>query len=440
MNRALDFVISAAFWAMSVICLVNLNGFLRMLVGVERGFSDLLLLCCVVALAGLLRVRPFEALGISGVLILATLASYVSIGMAVAIVNGNDFRADAVGYLVRHLSSMLLIPAVAVGGRVVWNRIGGERLMRGVLLVLVAACLLVLASPWLFDIYAEPGLGGGRYSGPFGNPNEAATLACFTVALALALLRLDRLRWVAAAAFALSLGAVILTVSRTAWVTLPVLLAHGLLLCRARERKRLLGGAALACVVLLPPVLGVGANLLSDPNQRNRMLQLLEIVDTGSADGLGSRMMLWRLAAEKAVEAPLVGNGLGEMHHLEKSWFNPEGDLQGAHNQYLVLVGEAGVIALLLFVLFLATLLRRGLGRERDAPLLGAVAGWAVVIGLYGVAHHGLLVQRACCFVIGLGCAVAAAHTRWAAPRRPAASRANRQPMLYAPARRPEPT
>ena len=421
MNRLLDGLIVAAFWALGVICLLNLNDFARLLFGVERLFSGPLLLCCLVSLTGLLRVRPFEALGTSGVLILAALASYVGIGMAMDIVNGSDPRWEAVSYLVRHLSSMLLIPAAAIGARVAWDRMGGERLLKGVLLLMAVTCALVVASPWLFEIYVvRPFDLGGRFYGSFSNPNESAVVAGSAAVLALAFLRTGRTPWLAAGSLALALAALALTFSRTVWLALPAAVAHALLASRPGERRRLAGGLVLAAVLAVPPAVGLGAGALQDPYGLDRMEQLLQALSADSLDDvrLGGREIFWRLGAEKVVEAPLVGNGLGRLRRLERSWFNAEGNLFGAHSEYLVLWGEAGIVPLVLFVVFLGTLLRRGLGRERSLPLLGAVGGWGVILAVYGVTAHGVLVQRACCFILGLSCAAVAASRRQAAARR----------------------
>ena len=447
MDRLIDRLIVPAFWTMSVICLVNLNDFARLLFGVERLFSGLLLVCCLVVLTGLLRVRPLGALGASGVLILATLASYVGIGMAMDIVNGSDPRWEAVGYLVGHLASILLIAATAIGARVVWGRIGGERLMKGILLVMLATCALVVASPWLIEFYVVRPLGlGGRFYGSFSNPNEAAVVCGFAAALALVFVRTGRAPWLAGGGLALALAALALTFSRTAWLAMPVVLAHALLASRPRERRRLAGALVLAGVLAAPPAVSLGAESLQDSYTLLRMEQLLQAFRADTVDGLplGGRDIFWRLGAEKVVEAPLVGNGLGRLQRLDGTWFNEAGQYMGVHNEYLLLWGEAGVIPLVLFVVFLGTLMRRGLGRERALPLLGAVGGWAVIVAIYGVAHHGVLVQRAVCFILGLSCAAVAAATsqaaRQASPATRTAHGAGPRPLLHAPARRPEPT
>ena len=447
MDRLIDRLIVPAFWTMSVICLVNLNDFARLLFGVERLFSGLLLVCCLVVLTGLLRVRPLGALGASGVLILATLASYVGIGMAMDIVNGSDPQWEAVSYLMRYLASILLISATAIGARVVWDRIGGERLMKGILLVMVATCALVPASPWLIEIYVvRPFDLGGRLSGSFSNPNEAAVVCGFAAALALAFLRTGRAPWLAGGGLALALTALALTFSRTLWLAMPVVLAHAMLASRPRERRRLAGGLVLAGVLAAPPVVSLGAEAFQDPYGIERMEQLLQVFRADSLDdiSLGGRGIFWRVGAEKVVERPLVGNGLGRLQRLEETWFNEEGQYYGVHNEYLVLWGEAGVIPLVLFVVFLGTLMRRGLGRERALPLLGAVGGWAVIVAIYGVTTHGVLVQRAVCFILGLSCAAVAAATsqaaRQASPATRTAHGAGPRPLLHAPARRPEST
>ena len=448
MNPLLDRLIAAAFWATSVICLLNLNDFARLLFGVERLFSGLLLVCCVVSLAGLLRVRPFEALGTPGVLILAALASYVGIGLAMDVVNGSDPWWDAVSYLVRHLSSMLLILATAVGARIVWDRMGGERLLKAILLVMVVTCALVMMSPWLREVYVvRPFDLGGRLYGSFSNPNEVAVVAGSAAVLALAFQRTGRAPWLAVGGLGLALAALALTFSRTVWLALPFAVAHAVLASRRGERRRLAGALVLAAALAAPPAIALGADALRDSYGLMRMEQLLQVFRASSLGEvqLGGREIFWRLAAEKVVEAPLAGHGLGRLRRLEGTWFNADGTYMGTHNEYLVLWGEAGIIPLVLFVLFLGTLLRRGLGRERALPLLGAVGGWGAILAIYGVTAHGVLVQRACCFIVGLSCAAVAASMRQVAarqaavPARRTAYRANRPQSSHVPARQPEP-
>ena len=423
LDRLLDRIVTLAFWTLSVVCLLDLNDLARMLTGVERAFSPLLLFCCLIALAGLLRVGLMETLGTSGMLILSAIASYAGVGIVVSILTGSDYRSDAVFHLVRHLGSMLLILATAVGGRVVWTRIGGERLLRALLVVMAGSCVLMLVSPWLMDVYAVPPEQGNlRFSGSFSNPNDAGLVACLTIALALSFIRAGHFRPVADGVLLAAVAALVLTFSRTALVILPALLAHSLLASRGIERRRLVGVLALTGVVLVGSFTSL-TGVIEDP-QRARWESLLQIVDSRTVDdvALGGRLTLWRVASDMALEAPLFGHGLGRLHRLDGGYYDSDGVLLGAHNQYLVLVGEAGFIPLVLFVVFLWTMARRGSHRQ---ALLGAVSGWALVLAVFSLTAHGILTLRPCNFLIGVACVALATEVK-----------ENRRPFLQRAARR----
>ena len=166
--RSIERLVAMAFWTLSVVCLLNLNDLVRMWTGVERAFSPLILACCLVALAGLSRVGLKEALGTSGALVLSALGSYAAVGIVVSILTGSDEQSNPTFYLERHLGSMLLIAAAAVGARVVGKRIGDERLLRALLVTMAGTCLLIPATPWLMDVYLLPPEEGElRYSGSF---------------------------------------------------------------------------------------------------------------------------------------------------------------------------------------------------------------------------------------------------------------------------------
>ena len=404
-----DRLVTLGFWGLGALCLLNVNGLARMWIGVDRAFSGLMLLCCLLALAGLLRVRPREALGTPGALILGCLASHLGIGTLVAIVNGTALQSQATWHLVRYAGVVLVILAAAIGGRVVWRRIGGERLLLGVLVILTASCMLMLASPWLFDILQDPPREGiYRFFGSYADPNEAGTVASFTVVLALALMRRGRYRLVGYGALAVAAVAVVGTFSRTALVVIPVLVFGALIVSRQEERRRVASGALVVALVGA----GVGVTLNTDlfeERQVARLYSVVEVFDPAGRDlSLAGRAALWRLALDQTLESPLFGNGLGRLHSLDGAWYNEQGVLLGAHNHYLILWGEAGFLPLILFVAFLATAFLAGFRRKRAYWALGAVSGWALVVMMFTMTFHSILTLRATNFVIGLSCAVIA--------------------------------
>ena len=433
-EQGLDRLVVWAFWTLCVLCLLGLNEVAFMWLGIERAFSPVMLVCCLVMLLGLLRVRFRDALGTMGVLLMAALASYVAIGTLVALAGGTDWRTDALWYLQRYMSSILLILAVAVGGRIVMERTGGERTLLVILGVLTGSCALMLASPWLLLVFPNaPPDGQFRYFGPFLSPNEAGFAACIAIVLAFSCLRAGRFKLLAYGSLFVAVSALVGTFSRTALVTLPVVAVGGILVSRGAERWRFLTGMAVISLV--------GARTLADVNTGNllepqvaRLGSLLRIVESLSVDDvtLAGRLTLWQLGTELALASPLYGYGLGRFHALEEAWYNNDGHLLGVHNQYLTLWGEAGVVPLLLYVLFLVGMLRLGLRRGTDIALVSAAAGWTMVIVLNGMSSHTMLLSRASNFVLGLSCAAAA----FAASRREGAGASPTMESMVAPAGR----
>ena len=409
-HSAADRLVEWAFWTLGALCLLNLNGLVRMWIGVERAFSPVILICCVVALGGLARIRPREALGGPGLLILGALASYAGIGFIVSLANGAAADPDALGFLRQHLNSLLVIPAAAVGGRVLWRRFGSERALLGTTVLLTGSCALIMASPLFVDMLQWPPRDSAfRYFGAFPDPNEAAFVAALSVAAALALLRRERSRPFAYAALLVALAALVSTFSRTALLSLPGIVAVTWWHSHGPERKRI----ATATTVILAVAVGVlspGAQTLLDDRRAERLNSVTEILAApvvGDLD-MEERSALWRMGLEEAMKSPWLGSGLGTQHSLDGAWFNAEGYLLGVHNQYLILLGEAGVLPALLFVAFLVAALRAGARANGAYWPLAVVSGWALVVAVFSISFHTVLTQRACNFILGLSCAAMA--------------------------------
>ena len=427
-HSAADRLVEWAFWTLGALCLLNPNGLAAMAIGVERAFSPVFLICCVAALGGLARMRPREALGWPGLLILGTLASYVGIGAVVSLTSGAAAHPDALGLLRQHLNSVLVILAAAIGGRVLWRRGGSERALWGTAVLLTGSCAVILASPLFMGMLRRPPPDAMlRYFGSFADPNEAGMVAAFAVSAALALLRRERSRLFAYAALLVALAALVATFSRTALLSLPGIVAVTWWHSRGPERKRI----ATATVVIFAVAVGVlspGAQTMLDERRAERLNSVTEILAApvvGDLD-MEDRSLLWGMGLEEAMESPWLGSGLGTQHRLDGAWFNAQGDLLGVHNQYLILLGEAGVLPALLFVAFLVAALRAG-GRANAAYwTLTAVSGWALVVAVFSMSFHTVLTQRACNFILGLSCAAMASCPREGVPEPETAPTASR--------------
>ncbi len=152
------------------------------------------------------------------------------------------------------------------------------------------------------------------------------------------------------------------------------------------------------------PVLGPIAPSLTGIESARNVLGIVRFEKEGA---LPVRLGLWRMGAEKALNSPVFGHGLYQLHYMEGARIGPQNRPTGTHNLYLMLIGEAGIIPLALYLLALLYLVRLyftmppSLARD-------TIGAWVVVMGFVGMSFHHLLTQGTFNFLIGLTCAMAA--------------------------------
>ena len=244
-------LIAVAFWTLAVIALTSLRYLhLRGLPQVEVLTARATVACCALLL-GLVGARCVIAWrksgslapirwtlgGTPGILLFAAVASYLAIGASVLGVEAIR-EPDTVGSLKYHFLLLGVLVAAAVGGRAVLERTGAERLLQGVLVILVSGCAIILASPVLRDLgilppYRLP----FRLTGAFVDPNDASLATCMTVALAAAFLTNGGPRTLGWLGLAVGVAASLATVSRTALVVLGAV-AVVFLLINVRSNPR----------------------------------------------------------------------------------------------------------------------------------------------------------------------------------------------------------
>ncbi len=252
-------LIAVAFWTLAVIALTNLRYVHLGGMPKVEGLTTRATMACCALLLSLVGARCVMAWrksgslapirrtlgGTPGMLLFAAVASYLAIGASVLGMEAirEPDTAGLLKYSVLHLG---VLAAAAVGGRAVLERTGAERLLRGVLLVLIVNCAVILASPVLRDLgilppYRIP----FRLTGFFLDPNDASLAVCMTVALAAGLLTNGGGRALGWLGLAAGLAASLATASRTALVVLGALAVVFLLInVRSKPRTFILAWAA----------------------------------------------------------------------------------------------------------------------------------------------------------------------------------------------------
>jgi putative inorganic carbon (HCO3(-)) transporter len=258
------------------------------------------------------------------------------------------------------------------------------------ILYALLACLLLeslvtIASALGFHVLTSVGIqtykdttgGSTRYGGTIGSPNTAASFFATLVPIAfVSLLMPIRRRWkaVAIAGIATGLICLALTLSRGGWLALfASTLFIGVALIRSRRirvPKSALVGVAVVAVLLVPFA--------------SRVADRFTQSDQGSG---ASRVPLIKLTSQILERDPFLGvgvNNVGLVMHDSASLDFARDWIYTVHNKYLLVWAEAGIGALLAFLWFLLSAIRRGVrfwigGDAELAPLALGLA--AAVVG-----------------------------------------------------------
>ena len=119
-----------------------------------------------------------------------------------------------------------------------WNAPGPTGCWGGVLVILIASCAVILASPILRELGILPLYRiSFRLTGAFTNPNDAGLVTCMTVALALAFLTNGGSRKLGYAGLAMGTAATLATAARTGFLVLVAILVLFVLLNLRDKRK-----------------------------------------------------------------------------------------------------------------------------------------------------------------------------------------------------------
>jgi hypothetical protein len=261
-----------------------------------------------------------------------------------------------------------------------------------------------------------------RARGPMDEPNRFAQVLLMAVPVGFILAKnARRMRGtvVAAACMLVTLGGVLLTYSRGAFLTLVVLMLLAVPMRLLRLRGLLITGTV-AAVLMLAVVPGYVARIVSIAGVAELMGSGPATVEADGATRGRSTEMLAALAAY--IDHPLLGVGPGQYvtFHSQHYQSLPEISIRDlteprrAHNLYLEMAAETGTIGLVVFMLIPLLLLRdlellRRLASNVSPARARLAAGFSLVLLSYlgtGMFLH-LAYERYYWFMIGLTAAAA---------------------------------
>lgn len=364
--------------------------------------------------------RTFHRMGVAGGLFWMSTAAHLGIGALIWLQFSSLEWASVSAHAKAKAFSLVAFPAVVVGARVVIDDWGVEKAFRRILMVLMASAVVVLALPvWvLVGLPAPPGVyfHSDRYFGAFTNPTISAFAGSATACLGIALLGRRRSGLTAVSALSLGFASMFAGFSRVAAVGFAALLAFFALRGPGLRRFLLLAWMSVVAIIGLSTMASWAQAL--HIQQVLRMVQIGDLLTGSSFDvALGQRGSIWPLALREYLESPVVGQGLGAMLHIEdaplvSSYFGEQRGIEtrfraGAHNHFLAMGGEAGVIPMMLFLLALFALARAAWTLPRSYPVDAAV-GMTALIAVFGVSESNIDTMSPVLFVAGVACAFVA--------------------------------
>ncbi|MEP6609284.1 MAG: O-antigen ligase family protein [Burkholderiaceae bacterium] len=247
-----------------------------------------------------------------------------------------------------------------------------------------AASLGTLASFFAFDLGTAQPIADVKAGIVLRNHVTQALALTMGAALALVLLAHSRRRswmqwtWGIAAA-SMVINVIFVTYARSGYVALAIVaVASALGLWRGRTR-----GAALAMLLLLAVIAVQFSPLL----KQRFATAVEEVTQTDSAaqiTPMGIRVMMWDTAAAIVREAPLFGHGLGSFPEAYRrvvgqrysGWKATLTD--DPHNQYLLILAEAGLLGMAAFAWFLYSATKQSMRGPFRVIGLALLVAWCV--------------------------------------------------------------
>lgn len=245
-------------------------------------------------------------------------------------------------------------------------------------------------------------LGKSRPWGFGGHPLHLATILCFlTPVLAVAALD-DRVKGTAKKIALVSLVCCLLGAlignSRGAWLTLAIVLPF-ISWPYIKSNKKYMCVAGIICCLL-------AGMFAMNPTYQHR---LQSITNTTTNRSNADRILMWKSARDMMIDQPIIGVGPDKFKEAyEREYKYPEitQNLNHAHNNYLQIGAEYGLIGLGGFLYCLFYMLRRNYHEARARNLFARMRlGFLLGFLLFGIIEYSLniaVINRAMSFLLAI--------------------------------------
>ncbi|MEO7309800.1 MAG: O-antigen ligase family protein [Chitinophagaceae bacterium] len=256
-----------------------------------------------------------------------------------------------------------------------------------------------------------------RLSGVYANPNLAGFVANIGLLLSLTLMfsKSTMAKIIGVAGIVFSISTAVATFSKTSFLQCGIIIIVFLIVFLARYKKiekrtrRGIGIVLLAIVSLLVPISVYLSSAYDEltPFQQERIEQLSQLVTEGkvNSDLTTNRSDAVADGLTLIASHPFMGNGFMSFLRLENASAKTGEDI-GIHNTFLLVLGDAGIVPFILYVIF-HLLCFVSFFKIRDTQLFYFAITLLISTSFFNTTNHEALANPLQAVIMGIFCALA---------------------------------
>ncbi|MEM9544433.1 MAG: O-antigen ligase family protein [Bacteroidota bacterium] len=394
-------IVKLLFLALSLIIFANLNGVLRLTFGFVSLLSPIILILSIAIISMSVFVLKVSLKDINLIWLIVFYVCYLYIGTSSLL--WSDYylseRTSVLRLYRSYISSIVILFAFYLGAKAIMMHYGYKSIYNYIFPFFIFTTCAVVFGEQLgiynsFEYMVEAQR-GERSAGFFGNPNEAGSFANYALVIFLTLFFISKKKAVFIGLAGLAIAGSVLSFSKAAFIisTLMVLFfffKNITFFHKSTQRTRI------AFVTLIfGLIFGVFAFFNSSTGQKFELTraQQKRIVGTLALlsgeineETTSDRTVVYSHGFGLIKRNPYIGHGIGTFHR-----FNSGNMKIGVHNTYILILGESGILPILLFLGFYFMLIYRGL-MITDAGLSFFIIGVTTIymLGVAGTSHNAL--------------------------------------------------